>query len=159
MPPRRVACVLTIAAIQASSACSSSTPAPTPTPTAPAAVANAAAIEIVGLRATVEPLETTSPAGLLYRLTYGVRESTGRAGATLVTQHFTLSDGRTADGQFNTMPPPHVPPATTITVQSTLSIYPASTPATRVTFSIDYADDGGRSGTASADADVERRTP
>jgi len=76
-------------------------------------------------------------------------------GATLVTQHFVLSDGTTADGNFNSaLTPPHVTPTGTITVQSTLSIYPKVTPASHVIFSVTYSDDAGRSGTAIAEADV-----
>src|SRR5437660_26892 len=79
--------------------------------------------------AAVEPLATTSEPGLLYRLMYQVHDSAGRTGATLLTQHFALSDGRTADGNFNSAPTQaHVAPAGTITVQSTLSIYPLTIP-------------------------------
>jgi len=91
----------------------------------------------------------------LYRLTYQVHESNGRNGATLVTQHFSLSDGTNADGNFNAaLTPPHVAPTGTITVQSTLSIYPATSPASHVMFSVTYTDDAGGSGTARAEADI-----
>src|SRR5262245_11581814 len=113
-----------------------------------------ASIAIVGLTATVEPLTTTPQPGLLYRLSFQVRESAGHAGATLTTQHFAFSNGTMADGTFNT--PPHVAPSASITVQSTYSVFPASVPAAHVDFSVGYTDDRGVSGTALAGADISR---
>ena len=149
MASHRCARALAIATIGGSIACGSAS-----SPTTPAI--NSASIALLGLTATVEPLTTTPQPGLLYRLTYQVHESGGTIGATLVTQHFALSDGVTADGDFKSTPTTHVAPMGTVTVQSTLSLYPATRPASHVTFSITYTDDRGQAGTASADADVTR---
>jgi hypothetical protein len=139
---------LLVAAVGGGVACSA--PA-TPTPAPPD---NRAVIAIIGLTATAEPLTTTSQPGLLYRLRYQVRESVGRTGATLLEQHFVFSNGSVADGTFN--PAAHVAPASTITIESTYSVYPANVAASRVTFSISYMDDRGLTGTAIAEADVSR---
>jgi hypothetical protein len=69
-----------------------------------------------------------------------------------VRQQFELSNGYSTDGVFSTMP--HVAAAGAVTMQSTLSIYPATTPASHVTFSITFNDDGGRAGTATVGADI-----
>ena len=141
----RCARAILLVTIGVAAACSS--------PASPStSIDNSAAIAILGLTTTVEPLTTTPQPGLLYRLMYQVHESRGKTGAALVMQHFELSNGFNTNGTFN--PVPHVTAAGTITVESTLSIYPAGTPASHVTFSITYSDDSGHSGTASADADV-----
>jgi hypothetical protein len=128
-----------------------------PTSPSSSATTQSASIAIVGLTATVEPLTTTPQPGLLYRLMYQVRESGGRTGATLITQHFAFSNGASADGNFSSAQiPPHVGPLGTITVESTYSVFPASVPATHVDFSIGYDDDRGKAGTASAGADISR---
>jgi hypothetical protein len=134
--------------IAGSIACRSQSPSPSPTEP----VATPASIVIANLTAIVERLTTTPEPGLVYRLTYQVRETGGRTGATLVGQRFEFSNGSSADGSFATMP--HVAAAGMVTMQSTYSIYPATTPATHVTFSITYNDDGGRGGTATAGADI-----
>ena len=103
------------------------------------------------LTATVEPI-TTPGNGWLYRLTYQVRESGGIRGATLVNQHFVLSNGTTADGAFSTTP--RVAANSTITIQSTLSVLTTTAAASHVAFSITFTDDGGLSGSASAEADI-----
>jgi hypothetical protein len=146
----RFARALAIVTIGSSIACSS-------TPSAPSSPATGASVVLTILTATVEPLTTTPQPGLLYRVTYRVQEMAGRTGVTLVQQHFALSDGTAADGNFNSaLTPPHVAPAGTITVESTLSIYPSTTPAAHVTFSVTYTENGGKSGTASAQADISR---
>lgn len=137
-----------IGAIAASVACSSSSSSPA----TPSAVPNRAAIAIVGLTVTVEPLTTTPVPGLVYRLSYQVQETAGRVGATLTSQRIVLSDGQTGDSAFKTSP--HVLPNSAVSIVSTLSVYPASTPAAHATFSITYTDDGGQIGTVSAEADV-----
>jgi hypothetical protein len=106
-----------------------------------------------GFTATVEPIITPAN-GWLYRLTYQVRETGGTRGATLVNQHFALSNGTTADGTFNAMT--RVSANSTITVQSTLSVLPPTTTpaASHVAFSITFIDDGGLPGSASAEADI-----
>jgi len=140
-----------IVAIGSAIACGSQGPA------APAATVNRATLAIVGLTATVQPLTTTPQPGLVYLLTYQLRESAGRIGATAVAQHFAFSNGTSADGNFNAaLTPPHVVPGGTITLQSSYSIYPAMTPASHVTFTVTYLDDMGQSGTATAEADVSR---
>ena len=146
----RSSCVLILAI--ASASCGSSQ-----SPAAPAT--NAAVVVLNGLTATVEPI-TTPGNGWLYRLTYQVRETGGTRGATLVNQHFVLSNGATADGAFNTMP--RVAANSTITVQSTLSVQTTTTTTTaaaasHVAFSITFTDDGGLSGSASAEADIAAR--
>ena len=135
-----------VVAIGVAASCSS--PAPSPSKSTD----NSASLAILGLTATVQPLTTTPQPGLLYLLEYQVHESRGKTGATLVTQRFDLSNGFSTNGNFN--PVPYVTAAGMITIESTLSIYPASTPASHVTFSVTYSDDGGRSGTATADADI-----
>ena len=139
-----------IAAIGTAIACGSQGPS------APGATtSNRAALAIVGLTATVQPLTTTPQSGLVYQLTYQLHESAGRIGATAVAQHFAFSNGMSADGNFNTaITPPHVAPGGTITVQSSYSIFPATTPASHVTFTVTYVDDTGQSGMTSAEADV-----
>src|SRR5438093_385832 len=84
-----------IAAIGSATACGSSGPLPA------APTINRGALAIVGLTATVQPLATTSPPGLVYQLTYQLHESAGRIGATAVAQHFAFSNGMSADGNFN----------------------------------------------------------
>src|SRR4029077_12976267 len=123
-----------IAAIGSAIACGAQGPA------APgAATTNRAALVIVGLTATVQPLTTTPQPGLVYQLTYQVHESAGRIGGTAVAQHFAFSNGMSADGNFNAaLTPPHVAPSGTITLQSSYSIYPATTPASHVTFTVSY---------------------
>jgi len=121
----------------------------TPSPTAPPTTV----VAIVGLTATVEPI-TTPATGILYRLTYQVHESGGQLGATLMTQHFALSNGAATDGAINSSP--HVAAGATITIQSTLSILTTAPPATHVVFTIGYTDDNGRVGSVSAEADVAR---
>jgi hypothetical protein len=111
----------------------------------------AATVSIIGLTARVEPLTTTPQPGLVYRLTYQVRESGGQTGATLTTQHFSFSNGVMADGTFTSS---RVGPGATIPLVSTYSVYPAANPASRVEFVIGFVDDRGSSGTASAAADV-----
>jgi hypothetical protein len=146
----RVARAVALVTIGSSIACSA-------TPSAPTSTVTGASVVITILTATVEPLTTTPQPGLLYRVTYRVHETGGRSGVTLVQQHFALSDGTAADGTFSAaLMPPHVAPAGTITVESTLSIYPTTTPASHVTFSVTYTEDGGKSGTASAEADISR---
>jgi len=138
-----------IALIAATIACGSSGPVP------PAPTPDRAAMAIVGLTATVQPLTTAPQPGLLYQLTYQLHESGGRMGATAVTQHFAFSNGTAADGNFSSAAaPPHVVAGGTITIQSTYSIYPASTAASHVTFTITYIDDKGVSGTTTAEADI-----
>lgn len=137
-----------IAVVVATIACGTSDPLPAPT-------SNRATIAIVGLTAKVQPLTTTPQPGLVYLLTYQLHESGGRIGATAMGQHFAFSNGMTADGNFNSaLTPPHVMPGGTITVESSYSIYPASTPAARVSFTVTYLDDVGQSGTTTADADI-----
>jgi hypothetical protein len=153
--PCQTACVATIL-IAASGCGGSSSPA---SPTTNAAVSsppaspttNAAVIVLNGLTGTVEPI-TTPGNGWLYRLTYQVRETGGTRGATLVNQHIVLSNGTTADGAFNTMP--RVAANSTITVQSTLSVLTTTAAASHVAFSITFTDDGGLSGSSSAEADI-----
>jgi hypothetical protein len=139
-------CVLVLAIASASAGCGGSSPPVSPT--TPAAV-----VVLNGLTATVEPI-TTPGIGWLYRLTYQVRETSGTRGATLANQHFALSNGLTADGSFNSTT--HVAASSTITVQSTLSVLPpaATAAASHVAFSITFTDDGGLSGSASAEADI-----
>lgn len=133
-------------------ACGSSASAPT----SPGVTTNHATIAIVGLVATVEPL-TTPQSGLLYRLTYQLRESAGRVGGTAVNQHFVFSDGTTADGNFNAaLTPPHVGPGASIRIESTVSVLTARAPATHVSFTVTFSDDGGQTGTATAEADISR---
>ena len=151
MPFSRCRRAWAIAAIGSAIACGSQGPA------APAETVNRATLAIVGLTATVQPLTTTPQPGLVYQLTYQLHESTGRIGGTAVAQHFAFSNGMSADGNFNAaLTPPHVAPGGTITVQSSYSIYPATTPASHVTFTVSYIDDMGQSGTATAEADVSR---
>jgi hypothetical protein len=73
-------------------------------------------------------------------------------GATAVAQHFAFSNSHSADSNFTAVTPPHVPPGGTITVQSTYSVYAATAPATRVTFT--YTDDAAQSDTTTAEANV-----
>ena len=154
---RRCARALAIAAIGSALGMTNGCGSPGPLPTSPGSTTNRATIVIVGLTATVEPLTTTPQPGLVYRLTYQLHESAGRMGATAIAQHFAFSDGTTADGNFSgALTPPQVAPAATITVQSTVSRFPASTPATHVSFTVTYTDDGGQSGAASAEADISR---
>ena len=91
----RSSCVLVLAIASASVGCSGSSPPASPTTTA-------AVVVLSGLTATVEPI-TTPGNGWLYRLTYQVREIAGMRGATLANQQFSLSNGLTAGGTFNTM--------------------------------------------------------
>jgi hypothetical protein len=143
--------VLAIVVIGTTIGCSSSSSLPAPT------TINHAAIAIVGLSATVEPLTTTPQPGLLYKLTYQLRESGGLTGATAVAQHFAFSNGASADGNFNTaVTPPHVAAGSAITIVSTYSVFPASTPAGHVVFTVSFTDDAGQSGTASTEADISR---
>ena len=155
MPFKRCARVWVIAAIGTAIACGGRSPA---APEAPGTTTgNRAALSIVGLTATVQPLTTTPQPGLAYQLTYQLHESAGRSGATAVAQHFAFSNGMSADGNFNSaIAPPHVAPGGTITVQSSYSIYPATTPASHVTFTVTFIDDLGQSITASAEADISR---
>src|SRR5262249_12220346 len=130
---------LAIAAFGGALACSSPGTLPAePTP-------NRAALVIVGLTASVQPLTTTPQPGLVYVLSYQLHESGGRMGATAVTQHFAFSNGQSADGNFSTVP--HVAAGASVTIQSSYSVYPAATPAAHVTFTITYTDDAGQSGT------------
>jgi hypothetical protein len=140
---RRCAALL-LAALGTSIGCGKSASAPSPVP---------ATISIIGLTATVEPLTTTPQPGLLYRLTYQVRESGGQTGATLASQRFTFSNGVVADGTF---PSSRIGPGAATSLVSTYSVYPASDPAGRVEFSIGFVDDRGNNGTASAAADLTR---
>jgi len=142
-----------VAVAAAACACGGSPASPTANPSPPPP-----SVAIVGLTATVEPLLTTPQPGLLYRVTYQVRETTGRTGATLLTQHFAFSNGAMADGNFNTAPnSAHVLPSATISIQSTYSVYPATVPADRIQFSVGYMDDGGVSGSSVAvGADIVR---
>ena len=152
MPFYRCTRAWAIAAIGTAIACGAQRPAAPETTTT-----NHAALAIVGLTATVQPLTTTPQPGLAYQLTYQLHESAGRIGATAVSQRFAFSDGTSADGNFNgASTPPHVAPGGTITVVSSYSIYPAATPASHVTFTVNFVDDAGQSGTAVAEADVSR---
>lgn len=144
----RYARPLVIAAIGHTFACSSQSTAPSST------VVNRASVAIVGLVATVEPLTTTPRPGLLYRLTYQLHESGGRMSATAVAQHLAFSNGQSGDSNFTAVTPPHVPPGGTITMHSTYSVYPATAPATRVTFTVTYTDAAAQSGTTTAEANV-----
>ena len=145
----RSSCVLVLAIASASAGCGGSSPPVSPTTTA-------AVVVLSGLTAIVEPI-TTPGNGWLYRLTYQVRETGGMRGATLTNQQFSLSNGLTAGGTFNTMT--RVPAASAITVQSTLSVLPptATAAASHVAFSITFTDDGGLSGSASAEADISAK--
>jgi hypothetical protein len=134
--------VLLLAVLSTSIGCGKSPAVPSPVP---------ASVSIVGLSATVGPLTTTPLPGLLYRLTYQVREGGARTGATLATQRFTFSNGVVAEGTFSSS---RVEPGATITLVSTYSVFPATDPAGRVEFSIGFVDDRGNSGTASAAADI-----
>jgi hypothetical protein len=149
---------LAIAAIGTAMGCGGRGPA---APEAPGTtITNRAALAIVGLTATVQTLTTTPQPGLAYQLTYQLHESAGRIGATAVAQHFAFSNGTSADGNFNSaLAPPHIAPGGTITVQSSYSIFPATTPASHVTFTVTFVDDMGQSATASAEADVSRIGP
>ena len=140
--------IATIAA--AITACRGSSAPASPSTLAP--VVKTSPVAILGLRATVEQLTTAPAPGLLYRLTYQVHETTGKSGATLITQHFVFSNGVSADGAFSNTP--RVAPTATITIESTYSVYPATLPASHVVFSVTYTDDGGGSGSASAEADI-----
>lgn len=123
------------------------------TPTAPSPGGNAV-LAIETLTARVQPLTTTPQPGLLYILTYQVRETAGRTGATLVSQYFAFANGASAEGLFNSSP--HVAPSGTLPLTSTYSVYPATTPTSRVTFSIAYTDDAGKAGTVSAQTDISQ---
>ena len=145
--------VLLLGAISAATFACGSNSAPT---TASTAVNNVAVVAIEGLAATVEPI--TSPGnGWLYRLTYHVHETSGHAGATLTATHFALSNGLNADGNFTgpgVLQTPRVPANGLITVESNLSVLTTATPASQVVFTVTYTDDTGRTGSATAEADI-----
>src|SRR5262245_20471209 len=146
MPRCSFRVVAALLALHAAAGCGGSPTAPSPSPPTPGAA-------ILTLSATFEPLVTTPAPGLLYRLLYQVHETSGVGAVTLTTQHFAMSDG-TFNAALTT---PRVSAGGTITVESTLSIYPQTTPAGHVVFTITYSDDSGRSGSATAEADIVPR--
>ncbi|HWW83467.1 MAG TPA: hypothetical protein VNZ26_07685 [Vicinamibacterales bacterium] len=154
MTLHRLFCALLLGLIAASQpACSSSSSSPA-SPSTP--VVRKAGLAIEALTATVQPI--TSPGnGWLYRLTYHVHETGGTTGATLVTQHFSLSDGESADGNFNgpgVLQTPRVAAGGTITVESDLSVLTTRGTATHVVFTVGFTDDNGQTGSAGSDADI-----
>ena len=128
--------------VAGSVACGESSPPTAPSPSH----LLAASIRIENLTASVQPLLTTPQPGLVYRLIYRVRESGGKVGATLVSLRFELSNGHVSEGAFDAT---RIPPGSSVPLVSSLSIYPASVPASHVTFTITYTDDNGQAGTAS----------
>ena len=148
MPLQRFSRAIGIVLVaSAFSACGGSSPPSSPSP----AIGNVAVVAISVLSTTVEPFTTPAP-GFLYRITYVVRESGGLTGATLMTQHFVLSTGVNADGNFGSTP--HVAAGGTINVQSTLSVISGVPPAPHLTFTVGYTDDAGRTGSITVEADV-----
>jgi hypothetical protein len=150
----RALLLLTISGASAACGGSSSTSPSTGT-------SDAAVLAIEGLTATVEPI--TSPGtGWLYRLPYHVHETGGKTGATLTATHVALSNGTTADGNFmgpGVLQVPRVPPNSTITVETHLSVLTTAAAASQAVFTVTYTDDNGHTGSASAAADISPVTP
>jgi hypothetical protein len=120
-----------------------------------------AVVVLEGLTATVEPI-TSPAAGWLYRVPYHAHETGGKTGATLVSTHFALSNGQTADGNFTgpgVLQVPRVIAGGMITIESHLSVLTTAAPASHVVFTVTFTDDNGRMGSASADADISLTTP
>jgi hypothetical protein len=132
-------------------ACGSSSPA-APTPTTSVAVD-----VFITFNATVEAI-TTPGVGWLYRFVYQVQETSGKSGATLVSYHIALSNGSSVDGNFNgpgVLQTPRAVPNGNISAQTTLSVLTTNPSASHVTFTLNYTDDSGRTGSVTTDADIK----
>jgi len=131
-------------------------------PTSPStARSNAVVVGITIRTSTVEPI-TTPGAGWLYRLLYDVRETGAKTGATLTLAHWALSNGFTTNDTFSgsgVLQAPHVAPAGTITIESTLSVLTTAAPATHMDFTITYTGDDGQTGSVTTAADISRVPP
>jgi hypothetical protein len=137
-------------------------------PTTSSGITDKAVVAIEGLTATVEAITSPGP-GWLYRLTYHTHETGGKTGATLTATHIALSNGETADGNFQgpgVLQVPRVPAYGVITVETSLTVLTtaatlptAAAPASHVDFTISYTDDKGHTGSASTAADISPLTP
>jgi hypothetical protein len=122
---------------------------------------DAAVMTIEGLTVTVESI-TSPDTGWLYRLRYNAHETAGKTGATLTTTHIALSNGLNADGDFSgpgVLQAPRVSAYGIIQVETHLSVLTTAVPASHLVFTLGYTDDKGRTGSASAAADISPVTP
>jgi hypothetical protein len=129
-------------------ACGSSTP----TSPAPQALVAAVAISV-----TTASVETTS-SGLLYRVGYQLRETSGRSAATFNSIAYALNNGRSTDGALNGTV--KVSPGGSLNVGPVeLSDNSGLSAASSVTVNAAFTDDTGHSGTSSGSAPITPLTP
>ena len=125
------------------------------TPTSSSPVSPAATITLSGFTASVE----TSGTGLVYRTSFQINETSGRANATINTIAYTLGAGFSA----NANPTSTMRVGAGATVSSgTISLNDstgATASTTSITVTVGYSDDGGRSGTVSSSASVTQPPP
>jgi hypothetical protein len=153
---RRLRGLLLGAFISAVIACGSSS-----SPTSSSAMTDTAVVALEGLTATVEPINSPGT-GWLYRLTYHAHETGGKTGATLTATHIALSNGQTADGDFNgpgMLQKPRVPASGIITAETNLSVLTPAAAAPHVAFTVSYTDDNGHTGSADAAVDITPLKP
>lgn len=147
------ACCAALIAASIAAACSGKSSPSTPSSTPPATVV--AAISITPLTVTRE----ATASGFIYRVTFQLRETSGRSSALLTGVSYALPTGGTTDPGLNgaviRIPAGGTYNAGTVSVNDNTGRGPASQITVRVTFT----DDAGLAGSASATTDVSATSP